>query len=366
MATTCSFIKATDARSLARNTTLLWNEVCGIQEGILAAIDAGAYEATIADGTPMTQVNEVQSVTIVNGGSNYFPVEATATIVHPNGINGSVIPVVNGGVITGFTVAVPGTGYEPVESTINMTGVGNGDAVIVPYVDSAGGITAYAVTTPGTGYVIGDIVPAVRAAGTGVDFVATVNSINGTGGVLTIDITTNGTGYDAVVATVTITHPNGAGFDGAVNVTSGVITGVTILDGGVSYNILYPTATVTSATGQGAVLDIGATDITAGVIDSIQVTDGGYGYSTTDTITITAAQTSSGSSAIASPVIDPDLNDWGTNAPLYYNVVSGQSSDRVLTDQIEFIQDYFTALGYNIRAQVNPATANTMQWYIIW
>ena len=41
-------------------------------------------------------------------------------------------------------------------------------------------------------------------------------------------------------------------------------------------------------------------------------------------------------------------------------------TDAVIADQIQYVLDYFTALGYNIRAQVNPSTGNTLQWQIIW
>lgn len=55
-----------------------------------------------------------------------------------------------------------------------------------------------------------------------------------------------------------------------------------------------------------------------------------------------------------------------TENEAYYDVVSGQSSDRVITQEIQFVLDYFTKLGYNIRPQVNPNTASTLQWKILW
>lgn len=50
----------------------------------------------------------------------------------------------------------------------------------------------------------------------------------------------------------------------------------------------------------------------------------------------------------------------------YYDVVSGQSDNRVIQNEIQFVQDYFDRLGYNIRPQVNPFTASTLQWQLIW
>lgn len=55
-----------------------------------------------------------------------------------------------------------------------------------------------------------------------------------------------------------------------------------------------------------------------------------------------------------------------TDNPDYYDVVSGQSSNRVITAEIQFVLDYFGKLGYNIRPQVNPFTASTLQWLVIW
>ena len=55
-----------------------------------------------------------------------------------------------------------------------------------------------------------------------------------------------------------------------------------------------------------------------------------------------------------------------TENPDYYDVVSGQSDNRVIQNEIQFVQDYFGRLGYNIRPQVNPFTASTLQWQILW
>ncbi|MHA1289824.1 MAG: hypothetical protein ACTSPB_20785, partial [Candidatus Thorarchaeota archaeon] len=68
----CSFIKATEARNIARNDTLLWTEICEVQAAILAAIDGdpcatppvqGAYSVIVAGGTPFTYTDAITGLT---------------------------------------------------------------------------------------------------------------------------------------------------------------------------------------------------------------------------------------------------------------------------------------------------------------
>ncbi|QCG76120.1 hypothetical protein Cassandra_0036 [Pseudomonas phage Cassandra] len=50
----------------------------------------------------------------------------------------------------------------------------------------------------------------------------------------------------------------------------------------------------------------------------------------------------------------------------YYKVFMKQKTDRAITDQFEFITQYFTDLGYVIKLQLNPNTQSSLQWYITW
>ena len=101
-----------------------------------------------------------------------------------------------------------------------------------------------------------------------------------------------------------------------------------------------------------------------GFVTAITVTAGGYGYSENALVSIPAAPTSAGADAPATATVNYSV--YGLTSPNYYAVISGQSNDRVITDQLQFVQDYFTALGYSIRPQVNPITGNTLQWLVIW
>jgi hypothetical protein len=269
---------------------------------------------------------------------------------------------VTAGIVTGFTITNGGVDYNPI--SVTATAAVGSNAVLQPIVTD-GVITGIAITNPGTGYTPGAAIGFAHPTGTLA--VATVGSVGGGGEILTVNLTNGGQDYETLYAEVEVDHPTGFNFAGTVQVNnSGVITGISIQNGGQQYQPLYPTATVTDVSGYGASLTIGAANVSGGVIQSITVAAGGYGYSSSPVITVTKALTSSGSGATATAVVDPDLNGYGLVSPEYYAVISGQSSDRVLTDQIEFVQDYFTGLGYNIRPQVNPATGNTMQWYILW
>ena len=366
----CSFLRANEVRALAQDNMLLWTEICGIQKAILEAsspcnIGGGALETIVNDGTPMTWVSGVIEVTVTDGGSDYEPVAAAAEIIHPLGSGANLTPIVNGGQITGFFINATGDDYQPVHTTLDVTSVAGNDAVLDPVVIN-GVIVAVNILAPGTDYDLGDVVVANGPDGNGSGFAATVTAVGLSGQIQGITITNNGTGYAPIFATIVIDHPVGVGFDGVVQVSNGgQVVGISIQNGGAGYNTLLPTAYVVDSTGTGAMLEIQESDIIGGVIQNIQIVSGGFGYSNPSVI-ITPAFSSNGDGAEATATIAPDPNNYGVTSPLYYAVLSGQSSDRMKTMQIEFVKDYFTSLGYNIRPQVNPQTGNTLQWWILW
>ena len=114
----CSFISAIEARNLARNNTLLWTEICEVQAAVLVAIDANTYSVLVNDGTPMTSTQSILSV-VSSGGTGYSILSTTA-VINANGTGGTaaaVTPIVSGTTVTGFTVDVAGSGYDPVDVT---------------------------------------------------------------------------------------------------------------------------------------------------------------------------------------------------------------------------------------------------------
>lgn len=573
----CSFLKATDARNRSRNDTLIWTEICEVQQAILAAIDAGQYSTIVSTATPFTASGEITEVTVTNGGALYDYIDATGlTGVNPddgatytngvfaNGTGGTgaaITPVVIGNVVTSVTVDSGGSGYAPVSATASVgvlydllnaqdetsydnspttegTFVGgddyaigevitlsesstatvdnispqavvtiaaqdetsfdgapvtegsfvggnanpftpyiaaqtitmnDGTVILVDAVDGNGDVTQFTIqsistvsvasgatlvqaSTTGAGqgftltlgtdnetavgivteFTIGSagavpfrypaVITQASTTGIGVGFTLSPDTDNvqpvttgsgalltpivtngaitnvvinnggtaylgqepivfshpsgtsasayvsaidtGTGAVTGITIVNSGSGYEIANAQVAITHPTGTGFVGTVNTTGGVITSVTVQDGGALYARIYPTAIVSTSTGNDAEFRVNLISTPDGSVDDIEIISGGYGYAATDTITIVPVTGDDGSGAAATLTVD--ANNFGTTAADYYLVLSGQATDAVIADQIQYVLDYFTALGYNIRAQVNPSTGNTMQWQIIW
>ncbi len=168
------------------------------------------------------------------------------------------------------------------------------------------------------------------------------------------------------MATITVLPPDPAqtpalAFVGIVITTNGIVTGISIQVGGSGYAELLPTVSVTDPSGAGAIL---TTVVVGGAVTAINVVNGGFDFSATPTLTIDAAEGSSGTGATATATVD--INTFGTIASAFNDVLTGQTTNAVILDQITFVLDYFISLGYNIRGQTNPTTANTLQWQIIW
>lgn len=376
----CSFLKASDVRALAQDNMLLWTEICGIQKAILEAsslcsIPGGQFETIINDGTPMTWVSGIASITVTAGGTGYAPVVATAVVTPPfdptpNIGDAILTPVVTAGVVTSFIINNPGDKYAPAITTLSITTAGGVGADLDPIILD-GVIVSVNILNAGTGYVPGESIVASNPAGTGSGFVASVSSVGAGGEITGITIASNGTQYQTRFATIDVDHPTGVNFEGVVQTNlAGEITGIGIppQGSGTGYFPLLPTAYIidNESTGTGAILAITEADIVAGEIQTINVVQTGFGYSQDVDVIITPALTSAGVNATAEATIAADPHGYGTLAPLYYEVLNGQSSNRVLQAQIEFVKDYFTGLGYNIRPQVNPNTGYTLQWWVIW
>lgn len=325
--------------------TIQSNSVNGIASGTtlvqVATSGSGAgFELTL-DTNNETPVGPVATFTVTTAGDPFF-YPATLTQASTTGIGGN------------FTLT-PGNN--------NVTGSSGTGAVLTPIVVD-GEITSVVVGAAGTGYLLGAPIIFTHPAGSGA--VATVTAVNGSGGILAVTVTNGGSDYETAQATVTVSHPTGFGFEGTVQVTSGVVTGVAIVNGGSLYSDQVPTAVIEDPTGSGAVL---AVVMDGDNVDEINVVDGGFGY-TDPTVVIRPSAFGTDDEDVvyedATATATVGVNTFGTTPSEYNDVIIGQSDDRVIEDQIQYILDYFTALGYNIRVQTNPATNNTIQWQLIW
>lgn len=55
-----------------------------------------------------------------------------------------------------------------------------------------------------------------------------------------------------------------------------------------------------------------------------------------------------------------------TDNDIYYKAYYGITEDRTLLDQLDYITQYFTNLGYSIKIKENTSTGNTLIWDISW
>lgn len=224
-------------------------------------------------------------------------------------------------------------------------------------------ISSISIVAPGQDYfpVVATVAFTNDASGTGAT--GTVN-VGATGIITSIDITAGGTGYDTGTTTVDITHPNGTGFAGTITETAGVIDGVTITDGGINYGDLLPTVAFVDPSGLGqeaaAVLTVGG----IGELTTVTLTNPGEFYSQSTVANVIEAPTSSG--ADGTLAITVTSNTFNTTPFDYYLQVTGTSSDNTIKVQITEVINYFRNLGYDIVAQVNPDTNQTIQWKVCW
>jgi len=356
---------------------------------------------TLSDGTIITvdsvSGGGVLTFTVTSSSTSSFATSgATLSQFSTDGV-GSGFAIITGtnnetavgGVLT-FTLASPGndtfflgqsldqasttgigTGFTLRPTTLNATTIAHGGvaATLTPIVTN-GAVTSITINNGGTSYTVGNPIlltaPNITTTAT-----ASVASIDGSGTITGYVITNGGAGYDTATAQISVSHPSGTGFVGVVNTTGGTVINISIQNGGSGYSDAYPTIVISDVSGTGAQLNI--TGVSAGVITSVQLADGGSGYSdgtnagetNASTLFFNSDGTPNGSASIT---LTKDAASFGVEATDYYSVLSGQATDAVIADQIQYVLDYFTALGYNVRvrAQVNPATGDTMQWQLIW
>lgn len=287
------FPNAATMQQLATNFPVVWEEICMIQQALLAASSqctpgGGQMCTTVGGTTPMTFVSGILEILITNGGTssipNYQSIVATAgqtvvnTIVNTLPISGNtsyLLVFVNGvmqmeGALLNYTV----TGPNQITFTapLNL----NDDIAIYSYATGVtiGGGSGYYVDTPSVFFVppIG-VVPSIVATGT-----VTTNG----NGILSINMTNGGLGYQPVPSTLSVSSVLGLGANLSPLVNgAGQIVGVNIIAGGANYTV-NDTITATRAIIPGppvinAVFKITAISIT-GAITAVAILNPGNQY----------------------------------------------------------------------------------------
>ena len=59
-------------------------------------------------------------------------------------------------------------------------------------------------------------------------------------------------------------------------------------------------------------------------------------------------------------------NTTMTNSNVYYYVWNGITTDATKLDQLNYVKDYFTNLGYGVNLITDPSSNTTLQWNVSW
>ena len=200
----------------------------------------GVYNGGLGSGGTVQALvlnNIVQRIAIENRGSGYS-LAAPMTLVWPSvGLNTTAAPYtlvsgnLNSGVILPITITPTGAGYDPLNlpSTANggLTVTGGSNASLVAVVNNSGQITGFTVLSGGTGYTISSIITiAAPIAPCRVSLVTYPAPLIGISGGI-------------------------ASATGTFTAVGGVVTGITITNGGAGYT--KPPIIVFNAAGGGSV-----------------------------------------------------------------------------------------------------------------
>ena len=378
------FPTATQMEGLATNLPVVWEEICAIQQAILAASSqcqpgGGQMCTTIGGTTPMTFVNGVLTVSVTNGGTGYYQDYPGVSFIPPVGVIPSVVATgtvtTNGGNILSINVTNGGSGYQPVPATLAVSTLTGTLAVLEPLVNASGQIVGINIVNGGSGYTTSDTIVATRAVLPNpgyVNAIFAITSVSITGQIVGIAIINPGSGYQNSITTMQIVsslnsalpYPLGGGFIGTLLTDSfGVInTNVLINNTGAGYTVLPPYLVITDP-GTGATTSV---TLSGTSIASIAVTSPGTQYTQLAAGAVLNPPTYIAPITPAVVAINVANNTFGTNPLLYWQVWSGTATNKAISTQLNTVLSYFVGLGYTITIQTNPATGSTIQWRVCW
>lgn len=292
------FPNASMMQQFALNNNIVWEEICKIQQAILAAssqcqVGGGQMCTTVAGTTPMTFVSGILEILVTSTTSSiptYQGITATAgqtvvnTIVNTVAQSGNVaylLVFVNGVMqMEGPTLSYTVTGSNQITFTYALT---LGDSIaIYSYTGgvTAGGGSGYYMDFPGVYFEppVG-VVPSIVATGT-----VTTNG----GNIISINITNGGADYQPVPATLSVSTVLGVGaiLEPLVN-AAGQIVSVNIVNGGSAYTtsdtVIATRAVLPNIAYVNAQFLITSVSIT-GAITGVAVINPGSGYQDSETV----------------------------------------------------------------------------------
>ncbi|MEQ1748024.1 MAG: autotransporter-associated beta strand repeat-containing protein, partial [Prosthecobacter sp.] len=271
----------------------------------------------LATGSVVIEDGQVIDVEIINPGTGYTT--APQVILTGGGAvgNGNVLAnsQVNEGSVTGVTVVDPGgvqnatatavLGAGGGVSTITLNSRGRGYTSVPSIVIGAplirqatvastrtgGSVSAVAVTNPGAGYLVNPTVTFANTGWQGYSTVPRLKLTTGSGAVASaarnvstqvitaVSIQDPGLGY-TVAPTVSFVGGGGTGATATATLTSGRVTGVTVTGGGAGYTS-DPRVVFTSNGIAGAQA---TASVTPGAVSSVVIGNRGSGYATAPTV----------------------------------------------------------------------------------
>ena len=383
---TTGFPTSAQMEQLATNNSVVWEEICKIQQAVLAASSqcqpgGGQMCTTLGGTTPMTFVAGVTSVTVVDGGADYVQDSPAVVFVPPVGVipastaTGNV--VTNGGNILGIDIVAGGSGYQPVSATMAVSSLTGVAADLRPLVNATGQIVGINVVSGGSGYTTLDSITATRAVLPNpgyTDAIFVITSVSITGEIIGIVILNPGSGYQPSVTEIQIVsslnpllpYPLGGGFIGTVMTDiTGTITQVIVGNTGAGYAVFPPYLVITDP-GTGATTSV---TLSADSVAAIAVTSPGTQYTASATGNVFNPITAT----LPNPPVTPAIvtinvatNTYGTDPLLYWQVWAGLTTNKAIQMQLNTVLSYFAGLGYTIILQTNPNTGSTLQWKICW
>ena len=231
----------------------------------------------------------IRDVDMLSIGSNYSE-NSTIVDVAYSQIDARVYPIISGGVITGFNIVEPGTGYTNL-SDIVVTGTGSG--LIADVVTKDGVIVDLELVNGGAGYSNDVTVTVNSTTGTGADVDAIIESGVITGFVINdggdgynfADDESTNIGNNTVTIIDNVNTPTEEAQVSRVYTTDGLIADFNIYDGGSGYSNRF-NCYIDRVTQVPELRPI----IQDGVVTSVNVSNGGYGYKEDTTNLVVTAE----------------------------------------------------------------------------
>lgn len=289
------FPNAATMQQLATNHPVIWEEICMIQQALLAASSqcqpGGAKMCTLVGGTtPMTFVNGVVGVDVAQSIPTTAPAyELIVSALNQTVVNTTVLTVATSAGISYLLVFV--NGILQIEN-LAFTVTGPQQLTFLAPLSLADEITVYSYSngigaSGGSGYVTDTprvyFTPPIGVTPTSL---ATATVTTNGSSILSVNVTSNGAGYQPVPSTMSVSSSTGSGavLTPLVN-AAGQIVNVNIQAGGLLYttgdsviatravlpNIAYVNAVflITSVSNTGEILSVAVLNAGSGYESSV-------------------------------------------------------------------------------------------------